>query len=103
MSDSTAGHPGGDHEPDSDFLAGLEGRGAQGDGPAQPRRRVIGTPPPAQARSLLEPPAPGTPGGPPPPEPRELPADPSDLVVAKRAERLVVACFTIAGLAGVGF
>lgn len=52
---------------------------------------------------MLEPPAPGTPGGPPPAEPRELPADPSDLAGAKRAERVVVACFTIAALAGLGF
>jgi ubiquinol-cytochrome c reductase iron-sulfur subunit len=102
MSDSTAGHPGGDHEPDGDFTARLEGSAAGGE-PVQPRRRVIGTPPPAQARSMLEPPAPGTPGGPPPAEPRELPADPSDLPGAKRAERVVVACFTIAALAGLGF
>jgi quinol---cytochrome c reductase iron-sulfur subunit len=102
MSDSTAGYPGGDHEPDGDFTARLEGSAA-GREPVQPRRRVIGTPPPAQARSMLEPPAPGTPGGPPPAEPRELPADPSDLAGAKRAERVVVACFTIAALAGLGF
>ncbi len=103
MTDSTAGHPGGDHEPNGDFLAGLEGRGAAGDGPAEPRRRVIGTPPPAEARSMLEPPPPGAPGGPAPAEPRELPTGPADLVSAKRAERIVVACFTIAGLAGLGF
>jgi ubiquinol-cytochrome c reductase iron-sulfur subunit len=103
MTDSTAGHPGGDREPNGDFRAGLEGTGTAGDGPAESRRRVIGTPPPAEARSMLEPPPPGAPGGPQPAEPRELPAGPADLAGAKRAERVVVACFTIAGLAGLGF
>src|SRR5215472_13576323 len=104
MTDSTAGRPGGDHEPTGDFSAGPESRGPTGGDRAEPRHRVIGTPPPAEARSMLKPPPPGSPGGPPPPpERRELPADPSDPVRAKRAERIVVACFVIATLAGVGF
>jgi len=37
------------------------------------------------------------------PPARELPADPPDLARAKRAERLVAACFIIAMLAGLGF
>ena len=64
--------------------------------PAGPRR-VIGTPPPAEARTLL-----GT-------EthaevaPRELPSDPPDLRKAKMAERVVAALFILAMLAGIGF
>lgn len=103
MTDSTTGHPGGDHEPIRDFLASAEGRGPADDEPADPRHRVIGTPPPAEARTMLGTPPPGSPGGPPPVEPRELPAGPADPVSAKRAERVVVACFTIATLAGLGF
>jgi ubiquinol-cytochrome c reductase iron-sulfur subunit len=61
------------------------------------RRRVIGTPSPAEARSML----PDRDEGQPPA--RELPADPPDLPRAKRAERLVAACFIIAMLAGFGF
>jgi ubiquinol-cytochrome c reductase iron-sulfur subunit len=102
MTDSSAGRPGGDHEPDSDLLAELAGDG-EADEQAGPRRRVIGTPPPAQARTMLEPPPPGSPGGPPPPRRRELPADPADPVAARRGERMVVACFVIATLAGLGF
>jgi ubiquinol-cytochrome c reductase iron-sulfur subunit len=66
--------------------------------PAGPRR-VIGTPPPATARTLL-----GT-GQPDSgqPAPRELPADPADPRKAKAAERTVAACFIIAMLAGIGF
>jgi ubiquinol-cytochrome c reductase iron-sulfur subunit len=66
--------------------------------PAGPRR-VIGTPPPAAARTLLgdaEPEASQA-------APRELPADPSDLRKAKVAERLVAALFILAMLAGIGF
>jgi ubiquinol-cytochrome c reductase iron-sulfur subunit len=68
-----------------------EGRG----GP----RRVIGTPPPAEARTLL------------PPDQgagrrevaRELPAEPEDPARAKRMEKLVAACFIVAALAGFAF
>jgi ubiquinol-cytochrome c reductase iron-sulfur subunit len=67
-------------------------------GPAGPRR-VIGTPPPAAARTML--PAPGQEGRPPPV--RQLPAEPDDPRRAKRAERIVAACFLIAMLAGFGF
>ncbi len=71
---------------------------AAAEAPAGPRR-VIGTPPPAQARTLL--------GGDKPAAaqaaPRELPADPSDLGKAKIAERIVATCFIIAMLAGIGF
>jgi ubiquinol-cytochrome c reductase iron-sulfur subunit len=65
--------------------------------PAGPRR-VIGTPPPAEARTLL--------GGTEPHAevaPRELPADPPDLRKAKLAERAVAALFILAMLAGIGF
>jgi ubiquinol-cytochrome c reductase iron-sulfur subunit len=103
MSDSTAGHPGGDQEPSGDARDGLDGHGADEGGRAETRRRVIGTPPPAEARSVLQTPPPGTPGGPPRPRRRELPADPDDPVSAKRAERIVAACFLIATLAGLGF
>ena len=64
---------------------------------------MIGTPPPAEARSLLGDADAGRAGGPPVPRQRELPADPHDPVRAKRAERVVVACFLIAMLAGLGF
>jgi ubiquinol-cytochrome c reductase iron-sulfur subunit len=73
---------------------------ADGTGQAQAGpHRVIGTPPPAEARTLLgtdEPPDGGA-------APRELPADPPDLAKAKTAERIVAACFIIAMLAGIGF
>jgi len=67
--------------------------------PAGPHR-VIGTPPPAQARTLL--------GDAPEaqdaaPARRELPADPSDKPRAKRAERLVAALFILSMLASIGF
>jgi len=62
-------------------------------------RRVIGTPPPAEARTLL---GTGLPDGPQPP-PRELPAGPEDPRKAKLAERIVAACFILAMLAGIGF
>jgi ubiquinol-cytochrome c reductase iron-sulfur subunit len=60
--------------------------------------RVIGTPSPAEARTLL---AEDT-AGRPPAEP-ELPAGPEDPARAKRVEKLVAACFIIAGLAGLAF
>src|SRR5215470_15607856 len=70
----------------------------------QPRHRVIGTPPPAESRSMLATPQPGSPGGPPQPRPpRELPAEPADLDSAKKGERIVAALFVIATLAGLGF
>jgi len=104
MTDSTAGPQPGDNEPTGDLFSDLSAHASgAGDEPAETRHRVIGTPPPAEARSLLKTPPPGAPGGPPVPRQRELPADPDDPVSAKRAERVVVACFLIATLAGLGF
>ena len=83
--------------------ASASGASPGGAGPEQPEERgiphrVIGTPAPAEARTLL-------------PERRadghevepELPAEPVDPVRARRAERLVAACFMIAFLTGLGF
>jgi ubiquinol-cytochrome c reductase iron-sulfur subunit len=61
------------------------------------RQRVIGTPSPAEARTVLG--AARQDGGRQP----ELPADPSNLPQAKRVERVVALLFTLAFLAGVGF
>jgi ubiquinol-cytochrome c reductase iron-sulfur subunit len=62
-------------------------------------RRVIGTPPPAQARTLLgDPRAQAEPA-----EPRELPAEPDNLATAKNAERVVAALFVLSMLASIGF
>jgi ubiquinol-cytochrome c reductase iron-sulfur subunit len=75
------------------------GRGADlPEGQTAPRR-VIGTPSPATARTLL-----ADSGGGGHHEPvREMPADPPDPTRAKKAERIVAACFLIAMLAGFGF
>jgi ubiquinol-cytochrome c reductase iron-sulfur subunit len=114
MSNSSPGQPGaGDSgEPTwPEYLTGGEGRAAstsgasatgavEPEGPAVPRR-VIGTPSPAQAHALL--PAAGSGSGAGQRAVRELPPDPPDLVHAKKAERIVVACFLIAFLAGLGF
>ena len=84
----------------------MQGSGEQfppGDGAEEPREsraphRVVGTPPSARARTLLEAP---------PQEDRRperwLPAEPSDLDRAKRAERLVAALFILSMLASIGF
>jgi ubiquinol-cytochrome c reductase iron-sulfur subunit len=61
-------------------------------------RRVIGTPSPAQARSLM-----GDGAGSAPPVQRELPAGPPDPVRAKKAERVVAALFILSMLASIGF
>jgi ubiquinol-cytochrome c reductase iron-sulfur subunit len=62
-------------------------------------RRVIGTPPPAQARILLaDPQANGEPA-----LPRELPAGPDNPATAKTAERVVAACFLLSMVASIGF
>jgi ubiquinol-cytochrome c reductase iron-sulfur subunit len=61
-------------------------------------RRIIGTPPPAASRTLLSEEAAGR-----QPAARELPAEPEDPVRAKRAERIVAACFLLAMVAGFGF
>jgi ubiquinol-cytochrome c reductase iron-sulfur subunit len=68
--------------------------------PAGPHR-VIGTPSPAEARTLLGERAGEEAGS--RPAPQELPTDPPDLDKAKSAERLVAACFILSMLAGIGF
>ena len=83
---------------------GATSSGASGASAAEPEgrrapRRVIGTPSPAVARTLL--PADQGDGG--RQVTRELPAEPEDPRRAKRAERIVAACFIIAGLAGLAF
>jgi ubiquinol-cytochrome c reductase iron-sulfur subunit len=63
-------------------------------------RRVIGTPPPAQARAML----PDVDGRKAQPERRWLPVtDPADPRRAKTAERIVAALFILSTLAGIGF
>ena len=101
------GHPGDHGQPGEsargdDLMADLAAAGQPGEHEGQPdgpqaRRRVIGTPAPAAGRTMLaeEPAAGGA--------PRELPADPENLESAKRAERIVAACFVLAMLAGLGF
>ncbi|HET7013632.1 MAG TPA: Rieske 2Fe-2S domain-containing protein [Streptosporangiaceae bacterium] len=86
MSDSTAGHGPGDTEPE-----------------VTPPHRVIGTPSPAQSRLLLAETAAGSTAGLPEVREPEVPADPQDMDDAKRAERIVAACFILAMLAGFGF
>ena len=110
MSDSSSpGAPGPGDSSWPEYLSG-EGRepsaglsGASAPVPAgtpQPEapRRVIGTPPPAEARTMLP-----DRGAAAPPPPRELPPGPSDLGKARKMERVVAACFLLAGLAGFGF
>jgi ubiquinol-cytochrome c reductase iron-sulfur subunit len=78
---------------------GLVGHGDGAQEPTRAPHRVIGTPSPAEAHVLLatdSPPAA-------PPVKRELPADPSDLVKAKRAERVVATLFVLSMLASIGF
>jgi ubiquinol-cytochrome c reductase iron-sulfur subunit len=113
MSNNPSGQPGtGDSGEQSwpEYLTGGEshGTGAAGEASAQPEshgapRRIIGTPPPAAARTLLADPGDGGGGEGGREVARELPPDPPDLTKAKRAERIVVACFLIATLAGLGF
>jgi ubiquinol-cytochrome c reductase iron-sulfur subunit len=69
-----------------------------GQAETQAPHRVIGTPSPAAARTMLAADQEAQPA-----QVRELPADPEDMGKARRAERIVVACFIIATLAGVGF
>jgi ubiquinol-cytochrome c reductase iron-sulfur subunit len=63
--------------------------------------RVIGTPPPARARTLLG--QGNGDGDGAAVVPRELPAEPDDPGEAKRYERLVVALFVLSAVASVGF
>jgi ubiquinol-cytochrome c reductase iron-sulfur subunit len=72
---------------------------AEEDG-GQPRapHRVIGTPPPAQARTLLgDAPAAAQQA------PRELPAGPDNPAKARTAERIIAAFFILSMLASIGF
>jgi ubiquinol-cytochrome c reductase iron-sulfur subunit len=69
------------------------------DAPEGPHR-VIGTPPPAQARSLLGQ-APGDGGS--APARRQLPEEPADPARARKAERLVAALFVLSMVASIGF
>ncbi|HEY2316015.1 MAG TPA: Rieske 2Fe-2S domain-containing protein [Streptosporangiaceae bacterium] len=113
MSNNPSGQPGtGDSGEQSwpEYLTGGESHGtaAAGEASAQPEshaapRRIIGTPPPAAARTLLADPGEGGGGEGGREVARELPPDPPDLTKAKRAERIVVACFLIATVAGLGF
>ncbi len=89
---------------DSAWPEYLTGGGQSGQGADQPEgraapHRVIGTPPPAAARTML--PDYGQDG--PAPPARELPADPDDPRRAKKIEKVVAACFILAMLAGFGF
>jgi ubiquinol-cytochrome c reductase iron-sulfur subunit len=104
MSDTNPeGRPGAGDHGDTSWPEYLTSQGSSAGGsPAeiegQPaRQRVIGTPSPAQARSML--PEQGEGQAPPP----ELPPGPPDLAKAKGAERVVAACFIIAMLAGFAF
>jgi ubiquinol-cytochrome c reductase iron-sulfur subunit len=101
MSDSTAGRWPGDSEPADDRPEDVHaGDGISAEEPGAAPYRVIGTPPPAESRSMFRD---SGAARPPAPSPRELPADPQDMPGAKRAERLVALCFIVAMLAGFGF
>jgi ubiquinol-cytochrome c reductase iron-sulfur subunit len=65
-----------------------------------PARRVIGTPSPAASRTMLA--QPGDGDGEEPKAPF-TPPEPQDPVRGRKAERIVVACFVLAMLAGFGF
>ncbi|MGH3273034.1 MAG: cytochrome bc1 complex Rieske iron-sulfur subunit [Streptosporangiaceae bacterium] len=98
MSDTngTAEHGPGEPEPGEDLMADLAAAEAPGGPP--PPHRVIGTPSPAGARTML--------AGEPEDQAgtvRELPADSDDPARAKRAERVVAACFIVGMLAGLAF
>ena len=109
MSNNPSGQPGsGDSGEQSwpEYLSSRESRGSFGPGESSaesegsvPPRRVIGTPPPATARTMLADHGDGGAAQ----TARELPAEPPDPVKAKKAELIVAACFLIAMLAGFGF
>ena len=93
-----------------EYLSGGQSRGMASHGSAWPSegsesegppRRVIGTPPPAAARTLLA--DHGDASGAHAQPVREMPADPPDPRKARKAELLVAACFLIAMLSGFGF
>src|SRR5262249_56820614 len=68
-------------------------------GQSRAPHRVIGTPPPAQARTLLG----EAPGSAEPEAPRELPAGPENPAKAETAERIAAAFFILSMLASIGF
>src|SRR5216683_2596402 len=68
-------------------------------GQSRAPRRVIGTPPPAKARTLLG----EAPGSTEPEGPRELPAGPDNPAKANAAEKVIAACFILSMLASFGF
>ncbi len=96
----TGGHDASSQPASGDVVpgAGSGASAAHSEGSAVPRR-VIGTPAPAAARTMLPPPDQGFAQ----PPARQLPAEPEDPIRAKKAERIVAACFLIAMLAGLGF
>jgi ubiquinol-cytochrome c reductase iron-sulfur subunit len=89
----TNGHGPGEPGPERD-LAETGGEPQEPQGP----HRVIGTPAPAEARTMLAGPQAGTAVA-----ERELPAEPDDPAAANRAAKVVSLCFIIATLAGIGF
>ena len=68
-------------------------------GQSRAPHRVIGTPPPAQARTLLG----EAPGSAATEAPRELPGGPDNPAKAKTAERIIAALFVLSMLASIGF
>ena len=68
-------------------------------GQSRAPHRVIGTPPPAQARTLLG----DAPGSAEPEAPRELPPGPDNPDKAKTAEKVIAACFILSMIASIGF
>ena len=104
---AAAGGPGGS-SPQGGSASGAAG-GAVPEGTAEPgagqpelqgpRRRVIGTPSPTSARTLL----PERDGGGVQPRQPELPPDPPDPHRARTAELIVATCFILAMVAGFGF
>jgi quinol---cytochrome c reductase iron-sulfur subunit len=81
----------------ADYPSDLPGQGEQAE-PSRTPHRVIGTPPPAEQRTLL-----GAAEAAHTDEDRELPAEPADERAAKRNTRLVSALFLLSMLAGIGF
>jgi ubiquinol-cytochrome c reductase iron-sulfur subunit len=79
--------------------ASVGGGTDQPDEPPAPYR-VIGTPAPATAHTML---SPTGHGGSPEPPARELPSGPEDTARSRKAERIVAACFILAMVAGFGF
>jgi ubiquinol-cytochrome c reductase iron-sulfur subunit len=100
MSDTNSPHgPGSGDSGERSWPEYLTGSAGTPAGQPEPPRRVIGTPAPAAARTMLPPESQTASRAP----VRELPADPPDLDRAKRIERIVAALFVLAMLAGLGF